>query len=149
MKAIHGSLDLKNTYSFVSLDLCDDGFVCDNCGKPIKRVMTVKDNLGKSFDLGVDCGDALIEASSYFKGYKELIQAKKELAQRVKFNTFLNKKHIKTTLEYDCYNLFGSVDPDFAMYRIHSKMFDTLSEKEKALILSKMPVTVKPLYEGA
>ncbi len=137
-KAIYGSLDLKNTYSFVSLDLCDDGFVCENCGKPIKRVMTVQDNKGKSFDLGVDCGDALIEASLDLTGLRELVQAKKELAQRVKFKTFLNKKHIKTTFEYDCYNLFGSVDPDFARYRIHSKMFDTLSEKEKALILSKM-----------
>ena len=137
-KAIYGSLNLKNTYSFVGLDLCGDGFVCDNCGKPIKRVMTVQDNKGKSFDLGVDCGEALIEASLSFQGLRELIQAKKELAQRVKFNTFLNKKHIKTTFEHDSYNLFGSVDPDFARYRIHSKMFDTLSEKEKALVLSKV-----------
>lgn len=135
MKAVHGALDLNNNYSFVSLDICGDGFICHNCGKPIKKVMTIKDSKGLFFDVGIDCGDALIEASLNLPALREVMQAKKELAQKVRFITFLKKKLDRVVLNDGVYFLYEKNKNDWK-YRFFN--LDSLDDTYKETILSKV-----------
>lgn len=65
------------TYKITSVDYCEDlGICCENCGRPIKNIATVENNIGVCFNVGLDCAETL--ESQEISNYWEFQQQKKE-----------------------------------------------------------------------
>jgi hypothetical protein len=64
-KIIQRALPITDTYtvhsySYVSL-IDGQGTCCENCGKLISNIVTLKNQKGKKFIVGNDCADTLTE----------------------------------------------------------------------------------------
>jgi hypothetical protein len=146
MKAIYGKMNMRLDYEFV--ELIEAPNCCDNCNKPISIIMVLKDKKNKMYNVGTDCGKAIIEATQkyygYFEGYRDFLEAQKELRRTKKFDLFLRKHLVKTiiktkkTNEGLGYVKYLLVDRDgIAQYYFDEDHFLKLSNAHQALILIK------------
>jgi len=61
-KVIQRNLPLDTRYTFVSakyISVFDGGGCCENCGKIISNIVTVKSTEGRYYNIGSDCADTL------------------------------------------------------------------------------------------
>lgn len=81
-----GRLPVNVNYQVIGIDyqsLEDNAGACDNCGKIISNMATIKNEAGAIYTVGLDCASTmqLYKNDAIFN----LIEAKKELARRAKF----------------------------------------------------------------
>jgi hypothetical protein len=90
MKAINGKLDMSKTYKLVRVEYGELSELninqCDNCGNVISNVAIVMDNDGKSYGIGCDCAQTIINMA-----YSEQQQIKNIINRKRKFLSNLKK----------------------------------------------------------
>jgi hypothetical protein len=93
---IQRNLSLSETYTFVSatyIPLFDGiGCTCDNCGKLISNIVTIKDSTGKTYTVGSDCAETLQSLQSDFNYFqnKDCFNEGKQL--RAKIQRYIKKQ---------------------------------------------------------
>lgn len=102
MKAINGKLDMSKSYRLVDIEYhgkLDIGTAetCENCGQIISNVAIVKDNLERTFRIGLDCMQTIVNMPvSDIQQAKNIVNRKRNFIKalgyaekvEVKNNTF-------------------------------------------------------------
>lgn len=102
-KVIQRNLSLADRYKFVSAaykSLEDGGWVCENCGKLISNLVTVKNQNDKKFIIGTDCADTLTNLEKdwdYLQGINSFAEGKRI---RAKINNHFKKNNIEGVYIY-------------------------------------------------
>ena len=127
MKAINGKLDMSKSYRLIDIEYrgkLDIGTAesCENCGQIISNTAIVKDDDGKTFRIGLDCMQTIVNMpASDIQQAKNIVNRKrrfiKELGYAEKIevhnNTFWfytrscdNGLHIRGRGDYSIYGNF-------------------------------------------
>ncbi len=88
MKAINGNLPINTKYKIIDLVVGDDyNFTtCENCGNIIKNIAVVESELGKHYQIGLDCASALTSKEcNYSISDLQVMQAKKTMRKKINF----------------------------------------------------------------
>ena len=94
---IQRNLLLTENYTFVSakyISLIDgSGCTCDNCGKLISNIVTIKDSKNKFYNVGSDCAETLQSLQSDFNYFqnKDCFNEGKQL--RAKIQKYIKKQN--------------------------------------------------------
>jgi len=104
MKKIIGKLPVNQKYEVIAIDYVSleegGGGCCDNCGKIISNIATIKNEAGQLYSVGLDCAGtmSLYQNNQVFN----LIETKKILARRARL-----VKWIKTEFKGGVISLAG------------------------------------------
>lgn len=103
-------LDITKDYKIVSQKhLVDDVDTCENCGRIITNVITLKDDAGNLYNVGTECVKMINKFANTWDGVRELKQAEKNLKNESKFHNWVNKKAaFKNILPNGIYELFDA-----------------------------------------
>lgn len=93
-KIIRRNLPINKEYklidSFYTGGIIDNPMTCENCGRPIANVAVIKDEDGKSFDVGMDCAETLssiknsMEFTSVQNHFQEAASIRNKIRKAVK-----------------------------------------------------------------
>ena len=106
MKNIIGKLPVNQKYQVIDIsysDLENSACACDNCGKIISNITTIKNESGAIFNVGLDCAVTmqLYKNDQFFN----ILEAKKILARRARFVKWYKIKK-RSTIKNDDYLFF-------------------------------------------
>lgn len=88
-------LDITKNYIISGVrHLIDDAETCDNCGKIITNIITLKDDDGNFYNVGTECAKMIDKFMNTWDGMRELKQAEKNLKNEAKFNKWVIKKAV-------------------------------------------------------
>lgn len=96
----------KENYTLVSVSyiaIVDSfGTVCENCGRLISNIATVKNDLNKHFTIGLDCAKTLLSKEVFTEAGKEIAR-KKKISEKIKELERNNKPYVLNESRQPCY----------------------------------------------
>ena len=145
MKATQGNMPLDRKYTLVKTeyngkysesDLTAICWQCENCGKGISNIATVKDDNGKTWLIGLDCAATMtgIEPS-------QIAEAKKQMAKEAKFRKWMMEKMTYYVMESGIAHCFSDdIKPGDNTHRWSISRYDWRCKGDKyAAVLAKKP----------
>jgi hypothetical protein len=96
------------------------GICCNNCGKIICNIATIKNEIGESFDIGFDCLDTILLNNQILDGnsLKDYEHVKKMIPKILRFS-----KHVKETAELNRQNNLNLIGLRFEKQTYPSEYF--------------------------
>ena len=118
-------LDITKNYTIVSQKhLVDDADTCQNCGRIITNIVTLKDDSGNLYNVGTECVKMIDKFMNTWDGVRELKQAEKNLKNESKFHNFVIKKAVyKSVLASGVVELFDTDKKN--CYKCNLDLLDT------------------------
>lgn len=100
-------LDITKNYTIISArHLVDDADTCENCGRIITNIVTLRDDDGELYNVGTECAKTIHKFMNTWDGIRELKQAEKTLKDSSKFHNWVIKKAVyKIILDSGVYEL--------------------------------------------
>lgn len=127
-------LDITKNYTIISQrHLVDDAETCENCGRIITNIVTLKDDAGNLYNVGTECVKTINKFMNTWDGVRELKQAEKNLKNESKFHNFVIKKAVyKSVLDSGVVELFDADKKN--CYKCNLDLLDVkISDKIKLL----------------
>lgn len=100
MRLNPGKYGLVN-YSYVPLSE-SFGTCCDNCGKLIANIATIKNDISQTFTVGLDCAKTILGKTDY-QTAKEGIYEKKRCLEKIKQLESQEKPYVLNDAGWPCF----------------------------------------------
>lgn len=93
----------EQPYVITDVEFFGDGAHCENCGRLIHYVATVQGRDAKTFGIGMDCAETLVQASNYYNFDRKLVEVRKALGW---LNKYERRRQDPYEVQWDAeYNL--------------------------------------------
>lgn len=117
-RIIERALPLNDNYTFISAKyspiIDGEACTCDNCGKLISNIATIKNDAGNTFNIGLDCAETLTTLKNnpeFSLHFKTAISEGKRIRSKI-------VSHLKKNNITGCYIYTNTEKEIFVVYKI-------------------------------